>query len=213
MELFDAIYSRRSVRKYTEGKIDRKELEKIIDAGIQAPSACNIQGWRFIVVDDSELLKKLTKMGAATFVKNAPQGILVVYDNRTDNLEYMDYLQSAAAAIQNMMLAAHSLGIGSCWVCHLPKKGELRDVFNIPQHYDPIAFVSMGYPEKAPGERPRKHGVDEVVSHNRFDFKEKGRSRIGLGLKRLLRGLYYKSPRFVRRILDPVAKIFEKKFD
>jgi hypothetical protein len=112
-----------------------------------------------------------------------------------------------------MILAAHSIGIGSCWICHLPRKNELRDLFKIPGHYDPIAFISLGYCDKAGGKRDRKYKVNEVLSYNEFDFPADKKGDIGLGLKRFIRGLYYNSPKIFRRIIDSLAKIFEKKFD
>ncbi|HEX54915.1 MAG TPA: hypothetical protein ENF49_02175, partial [Candidatus Altiarchaeales archaeon] len=132
MDLIEAIHSRRSVRKFKDKKIPDKDILKLIESAIYAPSACDIQGWRFIIVDKPEIIRELVDRGAASFIRNTTQGILVLYDNRTDNLEYMDYIQSAAAGIQNILLVAHSLGIGTCWVCHLPSKNEIREMFDIP---------------------------------------------------------------------------------
>ena len=90
---------------------------KVIEAGMWAPSACNLQNWKFIVIDNQNLKEKLVDWGAAIFIKHAPMAILVLYDNRTANIEYQDHIQSAAAAIQNMLLAAISLELGTCWIC------------------------------------------------------------------------------------------------
>ncbi len=214
MDLFDAINFRRSIRRYSDKKISREDIEKIVEASIHAPSACDIQGWKFIVIDNPELMKEIVNMGAASFIKNAPFGILVLYDNKTDNLEYMDHIQSAAAAIQNMLLAAYALGIGGCWVCHLPRKQELRKLFGIPKNYDPIAYIAMGYPKEGSKSRPRKYGVKELISYNKFDFVE-GETPdidINLHLKRFFRRLYYLLP--FRKYLKPIVdKKFEKKFD
>ncbi len=214
MDLFSAINSRRSIRKYSDKKISTDDLEKIVEAGIHAPSACDIQGWKFIVVDDPELMREIVDKGAASFIKDAPLGILVLYDNRTDNLEYMDHVQSASAAIQNMILSAHALGIGSCWVCHLPRKQELRKLFGIPSYYDPIAYITLGYYDEKPKLRPRKRKVKELISYNKFGFDESEIPNTGMNLclKRLFRRVYYLLP--FRKYLKPIVdKKFEKKFD
>jgi len=212
MDLKEAIYSRRSIRNYIDKKISNKEILGLIDAAIYAPSACDIQGWHFIIVDDKKIIEKLVDRGAASFIKNSSQGILVLYDNRTDNIEYMDYIQSAAAGIQNILLVAHSNGIGACWVCHLPSKKEIRDMFNIPSHYDPIAYIALGYPRGRVKERPRKYTIDEIVSFNRFESKYSTREVKYLNVKSIGRYLYYKLPFFIRKFFNPIANIFEKKF-
>ncbi|OYT54285.1 MAG: hypothetical protein B6U72_03075 [Candidatus Altiarchaeales archaeon ex4484_2] len=212
MDLKKAIYSRRSVRRYGAGKIQRKEILDLIDAAIHAPSACDIQGWRFIVVDDPRLIEELVERGSASFIKNTSQGILVLYDCRTDNEEYMDYLQSAAAGIQNILLTAHSAGIGACWVCHLPNKKEIKGMFNIPPQYDPVAYISLGYSLGEVTDRPRKYEAGEIVSYNKFEFKSETREVNALKVKRTGREIYYKLPLPVRRLFRPLVDIFEKKF-
>jgi len=212
MDLIEAIRSRRSIRKFKDKKIPNKDILKLIESAIYAPSACDIQGWRFIIVDKPEIIRELVDRGAASFIRNTSQGILVLYDNRTDNLEYMDYIQSAAAGIQNILLVAHSLGIGTCWVCHLPSKNEIREMFGIPPNYDPIAYIAIGYPEGKVKERKRKYKVEEIVSYNRFELKSKERRVRGLRMKRFGRKIYYRLPLLLRRSLRPIADLFEKKF-
>lgn len=215
MELMEAICGRRSVRKFREEPVPDATIRKMIEAAAWAPSACNLQGWKFIVVDDPKVREDMSKLDVAYFVKQAPQGIMVLYDNRTDNLEYMDYLQSAAASIQNMLLAAHTMGVGTCWVCHLPRKEELRRLFEVPQHYDPVAYVALGFYDSAPSPVRRKHDLDSLIAYNAFDFKENPEKRSGAGtsLKRGARKAYYLMPARVRVMLQGVARRFEKRFD
>ena len=125
-QLIRIIRSRRSIRLFDENSINEKDLNKIIEAGNYAPSYCNTQAWKFIIIKDKEIINKIVELDAAVYLKKAPVCVLVLYDKRSDNPEYKDYIQSAAACIQNMLLAAHSLGIGSCWTCHLPRKKELQ---------------------------------------------------------------------------------------
>ncbi|MFH1428410.1 MAG: nitroreductase family protein, partial [Candidatus Margulisiibacteriota bacterium] len=110
MDFTEVLYTRRSVRGYSSEQIDYDTVKELVRSAQQAPSACNKQGWRFIFIDDKNLLQKIRNKGGASFLGDVPNAILVIYDNRTDNLEYMDYIQSASAAIENMVLSAHSLG-------------------------------------------------------------------------------------------------------
>ncbi|MDO8970881.1 MAG: nitroreductase family protein, partial [Saprospiraceae bacterium] len=99
MELGEAILGRRSVRRYTDEAVPHRVLEKIMEAGRWAPTACNVQGFRFIVIDDPQIFERIIQGGAAGFLKKVRQAILVLYDNQTDNVEYQDYVQSAAAGV------------------------------------------------------------------------------------------------------------------
>ncbi|MBW2989710.1 nitroreductase family protein [Candidatus Woesearchaeota archaeon] len=210
MELTEAIYGRRSVRRFIKKDIEPEKLRKIISAGTFAPSACNIQGWKFIVVDNQRLKERLVNKGTIEFIKFAPIGILVLYDNVSGNPDYEDYIQSASAAIQNMILTSHSLGIGSCWICHLPSKKSLRKLFHIPSCYDPIAYVALGYYKKLPNPLPRKHGFNDIVSFNKFNFSKKTNKKtiILRSSKRQLFRLYKLLP--FKKLFLPITKKFEK---
>lgn len=212
MELKEAIFKRATVRKFLDKDIKKEHLEMIVNAGNHAPSACDIQGWRFIVIKDTKVKDKIADAGAPLFIKDAPVGIVVAYDNRTENLEYKDYIQSAAACMQNMILMAYSLKIGCCWVCHLPNKSEMRKILDIPLVYEPIAYIAMGYFRQTPKPKLRKKSAKELISYNKFDFNEEVSSGgFKLFLKRLFRKIYYALPG--RKILRPAADKFEKKFD
>ncbi len=213
MDVFDAIYNRESIRKFTPKDITDKELRKIIEAGIQAPSACNIQGWRFIIIKNKKIKEKIINAGATQIIRNSPRGVMVLYNNRTDNIEYQDHIQSASAAIQNMLLAAHSLNIGSCWICNLPTKKRLRKILKIPKHYDPIAYIMLGYPHGKVQKKSPKNKYENIVSKERFTKKEKINTirNIKLGIKRTCRKMYHKLP-YKKLIKHLVDKKFEKKF-
>lgn len=213
MELKEAIYTRRSVRVFQDKPVSKEIIEELIDAAQQAPSACDRQAWKFIIINDPEVRKKLFEAGSGGAIKNAPIIILVLYNNQTDNLEHWDHVQSAAAAIQNLLLTAHDKGLGACWICHLPTKAQIRNLFQIPHNYDPIAAVVLGYPAQKPLPRPRLHKASELISYNKFDFKEEIPSKINpqLTLKRALRKAYYLLPG--RKLLKKkVDDSFEKRF-
>jgi hypothetical protein len=130
-------------------------------------------------------------------------------------LEYKDYVQSGAACIQNMILAAYSFDMGCCWVCNLPPKKFLRKIFKIPWNYDPIAMVAMGYYDDKPKNRPRKFSVKEVVSYELFSFKEKKASKneLKLAARRIFRKIYHSLPSSLKKHLNKIAFRFERKFD
>lgn len=214
MEIFDAIKNRRSIRRFEDRSVPDELIRKIVEAGQWAPSACNRQDWKFIVVDSEEVREKLLKETTAHFVGKAPLLIFVVYSNRTDNLEYKDNLLSAAMAAQNMQLAAHALGLGACCINNLPIKSRLRKILKIPRSYDPVALLCMGYPKAVPKPLKRKEDLDGILCRNRFDFRDQQPAfDLKLNLKRVIRYVYYRCPASVKKLLDPLARKFEKKFD
>lgn len=214
MELFEAINNRRSVRRFEDRPVPEELIKKIIEAGQWAPSACNRQAWKFIAVDSAEVKESLIRETTAHFVQKAPLLIFVVYSNRTDNLEYNDHLLSAAMAAQNMQLAAYSMGLGACCVNNLPIKSRLRKILKIPRSYDPVAMLCIGYPKAVPKPMKRKDDINGVLCWNSFEFEdEQPAVDIGLSIKRVVRYIYYRCPAFVKKMLDPLARKFEKKFD
>ena len=213
MDLFEAIQNRRSIRRFENRPVPDDIIQKIVEAGQWAPSACNRQHWKFIVIDSQEVKDNILKETAAYFVGKSPLLILVVYSNQTDNLEYKDHLLSAAMAIQNMQLAAHALGIGACCVNNLPIKSRLRKILNIPRSFDPVALLCMGYPLAVPKPLKRKEHLDNIISKNKFDFQGCFPSvNIQLSVKRVVRYVYYRIPAFLKKLMDPIARKFEKKF-
>ncbi len=212
MDIVEAITQRRSIRVFTEAALDAETVQELVRAAQHAPSACGMRGARFIFIDEREKLARIRANGGASFLDDAPCAVLVMYNNRTDNTEYRDDVQSAAAAIENLILRAHSLGIGACWVCHLPSKRALRKMFRIPSYYDPIALVALGrYDRLPPAKSPLP--VETVLCRNVFSLAEPRLPLMPIGLyaRRIARRLYYFFP--LRRMLEPIAKKYEKRFD
>lgn len=211
MELFKAIKGRRSIRKYSKEKVSKETIQKIIEAASWAPSACNIQGWKFIIVDNDYTKQKIVDSGGAIFIKDAPIGILVLYDKRTVNPEYLDYLASGSAAIQNLLLAAHSFGLGTCWVNMLPPKRQLRKLFNIPSYYDILGYVTLGCPAEKPEPQPRKK-TEEIMSYNSFNFKEEKVKKVMM--KKAGAKIFFNLPTPIKKSLrNIIENRFVKKFN
>ena len=115
-----------------------------LKAVIYAPSACNRQAWKFIIIDEKDIKDLICKNFGSNIIENAPAGILVLYRNDVSfNYRlYKDHFQSAAAAIQNILLSAYESGLGTCWVCNLPSPKYLKKLLNIPKSYEVIAYMS-----------------------------------------------------------------------
>lgn len=183
MEFEQVLFSRRSVRRFDESKwVSQEQLKKIIEAGIYAPSACNFQAWKFIIVREAENKHKLRY----DLIDRAPCGILVTYRNDlfVTGRKHGDYIQSAAAAIENMLLEMENLGLAGCWICNLPPQRVMRKAFGIPRNFDVIAYVLVGYPaedantadqmryhygdEESARKRKRKYSLDQVICYEQF---------------------------------------------
>lgn len=215
MNLEEVIATRRSVRRFSDAPVDEAILKKIINAGRWAPSHCNTQGWKFIIVTDKKVQQKIVDNGGNAVISQAPAGILIIYEQTSENLEYQDWIQSGAAAIQNMLLTAHSLDIGACWICHLPRKRDLKRIMAIGGNYSPVAYVILGHPLKPAAEMPRKENLDEMISYNRFAPAWSGKNiRPASPAKKILKKIYFYLPASIKKIVNPlVDKNFVKKFD
>lgn len=151
MDLWEAILTRRSIRKFKSTPIPDELIEKILRAGMQAPSARNKQPWHFIVVKNREMLDKISVVHPyAYMLKEAPLGILICGDPKIEiTIEYI--VQDCSAATQNMLLAAHNFGLGAVWLGIYPREPRikaLRELLEIPDHIIPIAMIAVGYPDE-----------------------------------------------------------------
>jgi nitroreductase len=212
-ELIEIIKSRRSVRLFKDKNIPEDIIKKIIEAAIWAPSACNMQDWKFIIIKNTQIKKRIYELGGSINIKNAPICICVCYDNRTDNVEYKDDIQSAAASIQNILLRTHELNLGACWINHLPKKKDLRKLLKIPSCFDPVGAIVLGYPKVEPRPMPRKLKIKEYYNFDYFNFKlikpvAKKKSKI----RRFARKVYYHLPNFLKKAIRKDVEKFVKKF-
>jgi nitroreductase len=159
LNTFDTILTRRSIRLYKETPVPEAYFEKIIKAGMYAPSAMNLQPWDFIIMNTAESMKKCVSAvtHGESILRISPAAILVCGDNKLEqNLDYI--IQNCSAAVQNILLQIHDMGLGACWIAVYPLAEiikNLRDAFAIPQHIIPVALISVGYPaeEKSAEER------------------------------------------------------------
>ncbi len=177
--VLQAIFERRSLRDFDPSPLDRETLETILEAGIWAPSASNYQPWHFTVIQDKELIDKISEVGKQYLVRNhatfgtqqgadprhhilqhAPCVILVSWETS----HHWGNIDSALASM-NIMLAAHSLGIGSCYIGRLTpwfgsdSANEILSTLPIPEGYQPLNFITLGKPTAGGNKRPRRAGT------------------------------------------------------
>jgi len=213
MALVQAVRSRRTVRSYQDAPVPREQIERLLRESTHAPSATNRRGWRFILIEDSADLIWLHRRGGSAVLRGARQAVLVCYRGDSDNAAWRDAEQSAAAAIAYFQLLAHAHGIGSCWICHLPPRREVRAHFGIPRPYVPIAVVTLGYYEPGLRMRPRRLEDTSLVCVHRWAFDDAPETFpevLRRWIRKLLRRLYYLLPR--REWLRGWAFKYEKQF-
>lgn len=156
MNTFDAILGRRSIRKFDKKPIDDKLVGVMLHMATQAPSAGNVQDWRFVVVKDEEQKKGLSDAALEQeHIVEAPIDIVVCSDLKSIGLKYgrrgeeLYSIQDAAAATENILLTAHALGLGACWVGAFDEE-KVRFILGLPEHVRPLAIVPVGYPAEEP---------------------------------------------------------------
>ena len=213
MPLVDAILTRRTSRVYSDRVVEDDLFKKIIDLSRNAPSACNEQKWKIILIKNKKIINDLYLRGSAAFLKNSNQCFLICYNKVNDNTHWNDHIQSGAAFATTFQLLAHSFGIGSCWICHLPNKNEIKRIFNIDKVYEPICLISYGYYKGKTKFLPRKHNVEHIVMSNKFDNTNLSFiSNKIINFKKLIRFLYYLLPSFFRKKIRKKSLQYEKKF-
>lgn len=173
MEVFDAIKLRTSIRSFTEANVSDDDIEKLIDAARRAPSAGNIQPWEFVVVRKPEMKRRLATAALdQNFVEEAPVVIVVCADQIASSRGYgsrganLYCIQDTAAAIENMLLAACALSLGTCWVGAFHEE-EVRKALRVPQGIRPVAIVLIGYPSERPRPRSRRP-LEKIIHHEIF---------------------------------------------
>lgn len=158
METFEAILTRRSIRKFESKKVSNEMIEKILEAGMNAPSAGNEQSWQFIVINENNILEEIAqKCPHAAMARQASAAILVCGDLTLE--KYKGFWPiDCAAAVQNILLAARDLGLGTVWTGAYPMEDRVetyRTILNLPENIVPFALVPIGYPDQQFGNADR----------------------------------------------------------
>jgi nitroreductase len=163
MELLEGIYRRRSQRHFTGEPVARDQLLEIVRAGTWAPSGLNNQPWRFVIVTDGSVRDRMAELTKySRIVREAPACLAVFIDREAMYHEVKDH-QAMGACLQNMLLAAHALGLGAVWLGEILKSAvEVRDLLELPENLDLMAVVAVGHPSEWKETSHRKE-VEEVL--------------------------------------------------
>ena len=168
MELMQAIRARRSIRNYLDRPVEEEKLLAVLEAGRLAPSARNMQDWRFIVVSDPATRQRLAEAARdQQFVAQAP---LVIAACGTSDLVMTcgqpAYAIDVAIALDHMTLAAASLGLGSCWIGAF-YEDRVKQILAVPPEVRVVALLPLGYPADMPAPRPKK-SLEDIAAREHW---------------------------------------------
>jgi len=165
MELFEAMQNRRSCRSFTNEDVSEEEIEKILHAAMSGPSACNKKPWEFYVIRNNDVLSKLRK--ATKYSDINGKVAIVVCGNLEKALPFdlQDYwIQDCSSAIENILLSATALDLGSLWCGVLPQKSNIanvKDALSLNENTIPLGIVYLGHKEKE--HHPRDQYEEEKI--------------------------------------------------
>jgi nitroreductase len=166
MELYDGLITRRSIRSYKPDPLEREQVEELVRAGMYAPSAVNCQPWHFIVIDERPLMDQIMEIHPyAGMLREAQYAVMVCGDEKLEHAPGY-WVVDCGAATQNVLLAAHSKGIGAVWLGLHPReerKKGMSKLFGLPAHIQPFAMIALGYPNE---EKP----VPERFNRDRIHY-------------------------------------------
>ena len=154
------ILGRRSIRVYSPGDVSETAVTKLLEAAMAAPSAMTKDPWRFVVVRDKQMLSKLATLHpGAAMLSSAAMAIVVCGDLDAAFERQISYLlQDCSVATENLLLAAHALGLGACWVGIHPGEPlikRVKELLGLPAAFIPVATISLGQPGEQPAARTR----------------------------------------------------------
>ena len=169
MEALEAIHTRRSIRQYKDTPVSEETIRELLDAAMSAPTAGGIQPWRFVVITDRALLDAIPDIHPyAAMIRQAPLAILVCGDVSSENYGAF-WVQDCSAAMQNILLAARALGLGSLW-CGVHGRPErekaFSELFGLPEKVRPLGLAIVG-PSDAPFARKERYD-ESKVHHNKW---------------------------------------------
>ena len=175
MDVFDAIKTRRSIRKYSNKPVEQEKISKILEAARLSPSAANRQPWKFIVVKDEETKKKLVPAcHNQSWMAEAPVIIVACAQeldyNRGGYMGKLSGVMDATIAFTHLILAARAEGLGTCWIGAFDNE-RVKEILGVPEGWNVAALTPLGYPaegESAFRETTSRKPLEEIVSTDKF---------------------------------------------
>jgi len=166
MSVIKVIRERRSIRRFLEKDVPKDLVLKVLDAARWAPSSKNSQPWEFIIIRDEKTKRELAKLARyGWFLADAPVVIAVI----TDPQKSYAHLIDGTCAVQNLILAAWELGLGTCWIGTMNRE-KAKEILEIPEALHLLTVIPLGYPEKVPGPPPRK-SIGNIVYYEKYGEK------------------------------------------
>ena len=173
MDVFEAIKERRSIRSFTTENVSEESVKQLIEAARWAPSAGNTQPLKLVVVRDKKIKNLLTNAALKQkFIQKAPVVFVVCAETKWSKIGYgsrgekLYSIQDTAAAVENILLTAHELGLATCWVGAFNEK-DVAKAINAPKTTKPLAIIPVGHPAERPS-APKRRVADEIVIYERF---------------------------------------------
>ena len=165
MDTIDAIFTRRSIRRYLDRDVEPEKINTLLKAAMCAPSAMNEQPWRFLVLNDRTLFPGILKVHPyASMLKTAPLAILVCGDLGIEKVPG-NWVLDCSCATQNILLAAHSIGLGAVFTGVYPEKERMKaftELFSLPEKVLPFALIAVGYPDGEPPKQQERFKPERV---------------------------------------------------
>lgn len=163
MDMIEMIKSRRSVRKFTDEPVDRALLMQVLEAGRWAPSGLNNQPWRFALITDKQVKAKVTPMTKYHGIIDSAQALIALFIDKDEMYHEVKDHQSIGACTENMLLAAHGLGLGAVWLGEILKSAdELRALLELPQNLELMCVIALGHPASSKHTSNRK-SMEELI--------------------------------------------------
>ena len=164
MDILESIKSRRSIRKFSNVPVPEDLIEKVLEAGRWAPSGLNNQPWRFAVIRDVAIRNMFSRLTHYSRIITGSQVLIAVFLDNSVSYDRTKDVQAAGACLQNMLLEAHSLGLGGVWLGEILKNGEkVREILGLTKDLELMAVIALGCPAESPKTARRKELKDLIV--------------------------------------------------
>lgn len=167
MNFLDLVKKRYSVRSYEQREIEKEKMDYVMECVRLAPSAVNLQPWKFIILTDKEALDAVKSTYKREWIQTAPCIIVACanhdesWHRRADNKDHADI--DVSIAVEHLCLAAAEQGLGTCWVCNFDA-ALCRQVMSLPENIEPVALIPIGYPAEAEIPEKKRKSIEEITN-------------------------------------------------